>query len=701
MSLLLLARPLGSGVIDTPVTVDKADLQPVGQTVDGYQTAEVLPISLSAVGSTITFAIVLPVTVEALQISEKDVTLDWQNLNDTSMDVDAAALQFTGQNVGSGYGVLVGSTALQTVGQDVPLQKIIEAFPANFELAGSTLTFSVSTLASVDAAALQPAMQSSVFRWSYPVRFEYLAVGPAPLDNLTYIWTTSVGLASLQLTGQNITIGPVLDVVSAALQLAGQGVTLHTIQAPVAATLSFAGQDVSFKRSTPENLPTDTAYLTIASSVGFKVYLPVDHAIPGPVGQVVLYNWKPSVTPALPSWHLATPISVASGIILDAAATQITEVLPISLSIAPQNLVFYPGIALDVWTSQTQGVWVVEQEVAFRVGAGLTFDAAALSITEPDVAFISDETNRSVLVDSTALQFVGKNVPAQLPAVEALPVSLYIAGKDFDYRFNYGGYNPYLIVDFTALQPVGQDISCYGAISIIEVLPISLVISESDVRIGVDGQDTFFTFDTAALTPVYDPDPDAEINKRFDTLTLAAVGQDVAFSRDFVPPAIIFTFDTATLAPAGSAIGSNQKLPVTHSALQPTEPFIYLWSNTGPTIGVDAPVIPLVGQELPCHTVWPFSEAVPTITESDVDFFMGFRVTGVEGTVELGTVVVTADAVVLVTGVVGTTAVNLGIIWGIINDSQTGSWVSVPDTQTGGWTPVDDAQVTVWTRIAA
>jgi hypothetical protein len=99
------------------------------------------------------------------------------------------------------------------------------------------------------------------------------------------------------------------------------------------------------------------------------------------------------------------------------------------------------------------------------------------------------------------------------------------------------------------------------------------------------------------------------------------------------------------------------------------------------------------------------------------------EVTGVVGTVSVGSVIVNASANTSVTGLqalgqLGSVTVETGNIivdlvgvsctasvtsvsvWITINDSQTPSWIPINDSQTGTWNDIIDVQTPNWAEIA-
>ena len=53
------------------------------------------------------------------------------------------------------------------------------------------------------------------------------------------------------------------------------------------------------------------------------------------------------------------------------------------------------------------------------------------------------------------------------------------------------------------------------------------------------------------------------------------------------------------------------------------------------------------------------------------------RVTGVAGTISLGSVAINGDASVILTGVSASGFVNYPLVWGLIDTSQTPNWVPI------------------------
>lgn len=79
-----------------------------------------------------------------------------------------------------------------------------------------------------------------------------------------------------------------------------------------------------------------------------------------------------------------------------------------------------------------------------------------------------------------------------------------------------------------------------------------------------------------------------------------------------------------------------------------------------------------------------------------------FAVTGVSATTAIGTVQITDDMNVDVTGVRATATVHSVNIWTIINDLQTPNWAVIPTDEGPAptWATVNTVQSANWTQIA-
>lgn len=92
------------------------------------------------------------------------------------------------------------------------------------------------------------------------------------------------------------------------------------------------------------------------------------------------------------------------------------------------------------------------------------------------------------------------------------------------------------------------------------------------------------------------------------------------------------------------------------------------------------------------------SYACPYFIESSQDF----TVSGVAATTFIGTVQITDDMNVDVSGVRATATVHSVNIWAIINDLQSPDWLTIPTdgAPASTWAAVNTAQAANWTQIA-
>jgi hypothetical protein len=74
-------------------------------------------------------------------------------------------------------------------------------------------------------------------------------------------------------------------------------------------------------------------------------------------------------------------------------------------------------------------------------------------------------------------------------------------------------------------------------------------------------------------------------------------------------------------------------------------------------------------------------------------------VTGVSGNGQVGSVTLTASANVFPAGLVALGQVKPALVWGPVDDSQNANWAPVDDGQSAAWTPVNDTSNPNWQPI--
>lgn len=146
-----------SSVVNTPITVDKADLQPTGQAITLSKTwsIAVTAAALQPAPQSIAFKINFSIGKADLQPAPKDITLSktW------SLAVTKADLQPAPQAIvlSKTWSIVVSSTALSIIGQSTG--KRIDVGKADLQPAGQDITLTwnmggIDTPITVDSTAL-------------------------------------------------------------------------------------------------------------------------------------------------------------------------------------------------------------------------------------------------------------------------------------------------------------------------------------------------------------------------------------------------------------------------------------------------------------------------------------------------------------------------------------------------------------------
>ena len=75
-------------------------------------------------------------------------------------------------------------------------------------------------------------------------------------------------------------------------------------------------------------------------------------------------------------------------------------------------------------------------------------------------------------------------------------------------------------------------------------------------------------------------------------------------------------------------------------------------------------------------------------------------VSGLSGTTGLGSVVIIAPALIVVTGVSANGETEKVNVWGLVDDAQTANYSNVSTTQTASYSDVTDTQTPNWKEVA-